>query len=73
MFFLDCNRIIQKSNYVQPNDEIFSPNYPRNYPSSILCNWTILGDTTKPLERIFIEFAEFKLDSQETEKSVLKA
>jgi len=67
----DCRRYIDSRQH--RSDTFQSPNYPDNYPSDVVCQYTFQGHGR---ERVQINFTDFRLrrdvdDSVRTRKLVL--
>ena len=51
LFYTDCGGILSGT-----SGNISSPNYPRFYPRSALCEWTITVNTNKTIEIVINDF-----------------
>ena len=48
---------------IEDNTDITSPNYPRNYPNNLNCNWKIEG-TNDPPRKIRLTIEDVAMDDE---------
>ena len=56
MSHLGCGGTIMLPGGAGSSQTISSPNFPKNYPSSVDCRWTILADNNSRVKITFLSF-----------------